>query len=63
MISCGFCQTVKNTIFKDQLGTPASVFIEHITITKLNVNYPNWLFQPFETLINVEMYTCENKIR
>ena len=58
MISCEFCH------FKDHLGTPASVFIEYIfTITKLNVNYPNWLFQPFETLIYVEMYTCEIKIR
>ena len=47
MISCEFCQTVQNTIFKDQLGTPASVFIEHICITKRNV----------------EMYTCEIKIR
>ena len=59
-----FCQTDKNAIFKDHLGTPASVFIEHTcTITKLNVNQPNWLFQPFETLINVEMYACEIKIR
>ena len=31
MISCEFCRTVKNTIFKDHLGTPASVFIEHIS--------------------------------
>ena len=39
MISCEFCKTVKNSIFKDHLGTYGSVFIEHIgTITKLNVN-------------------------
>ena len=37
MISCEFCETFKNTIFKDHLGTPASVFIEHIcTITNLD---------------------------
>ena len=39
MISSEFCKTVKNTIFNDQLGTPASVFIEHIcTITNFNLN-------------------------
>ena len=64
MISCEFCETVKNTVFTDHLGTPASVFIEHVcTIIKLCVNYPKWLFHPFETFINVEMYTSEIKIR
>ena len=29
---------------------------------KFNVSYPKWLFQSFETLINLEMYTCEIKI-
>ena len=64
MISCEFFETAKNTIFTDHLGTPASVFIEHICpITKLCVDLPKWLFHPFETIINVEMYTCEIKIR
>ena len=63
MLSCEFCETVNNTIFTDHLGTPASVFIEHIcNITKISVNLPKWFFQPFETLLKIEMYTCEIKI-
>ena len=63
MVSCEFYETVKNTIFTDRLEIPASVFIEHIcNITKLSVNQPKWLFQPFETLINIEMYTYKMKI-
>ena len=39
MFSSEFCKTVKNTIFNDHFGTPASVFIEHIyNITKFSVN-------------------------
>ena len=64
MLLCEFSETVKNTIFTDHLGTPASVFIEHIcSFTKVSANYPEWLFQPFETLKNIEVYTCEIKIR
>ena len=54
MLSCEFWETVKNTIFTEHLGTPASVFKEH--------HKTECLFQPFETLINIEMYTCEIKI-
>ena len=32
MLSSEFCETVKNTIFTDHLGTPASEFIEHAVI-------------------------------
>ena len=63
MVSCEFCGTVKNTIFTGHLGTHASVFIEHIcSITRLIVNQPKLLFQPFETLVNIEMYIYEIKI-
>ena len=47
------------------LETPDSVFMEHIcdyNIIKFNVNYPKCLFEPFETLIKIEMYICEIKI-
>ena len=63
MLSCEFCETLKNTIFIDHPETPASAFIERIyNITKLSVNQPKWLFQLFEALINIEMYTCKIKI-
>ena len=50
------------------LRPPDSAFIEHVcnyNIIKFNVNLSKWLFQPFETLINIlniEMYECEIKI-
>ena len=34
MVSCEFCEFVRNTSFTDHLGTPASVFIEHICISQ-----------------------------
>ena len=34
MVSCEFCEFVRNTIFTDHLETPASVFIEHICISQ-----------------------------
>ena len=46
---------------QEDLETPDSVFMEHFcnyNIIKFSVNWPKWLFQPFETLINMEMYTC-----
>ena len=43
---------------QEHLGTPDSVFIEHIcryNNLQCNVNQPRWLFEPFvETLINIE---------
>ena len=60
---CEFCETAKDTTFTDHLDTPGSVFIEHIcNITKLSVNQPKLLFQPFETVINIKMYVYETKI-
>ena len=50
---------------QEHLDTPDSVFMEHIcnyNIIKFKVSQPKWLFQPFETLINIEMYTCGIKI-
>ena len=50
---------------QEHLETPDSLFMEHIcnyNILKFNVNYPKRLLQPFETLIKIEMYTCEIKI-
>ena len=57
MFSCDFCETAKNNIFTDPPATPASVCTDDIT--KLSVNQPKCFFQPFEALINTEMYTCE----
>ena len=58
-----FAKLSRIAIFTDHFGIPASVFIEHINnITKFTVNLRKWLFPPFETLINIEMYTCEIKI-
>ena len=56
----------RTPFLQEGLETPDSVFMEHIcncNIIKLNVNYPKWLFEPFETLIKIEMYTFEIKIR
>ena len=56
-------ETVKSTIFTEHLESHAFVFMENIcNIIKPNVNQPKWLFQPFETPKNIEMYTCEIKI-
>ena len=44
------------TLFLQNTKSPASVFMGHIcNIIKLNVDKPKWLFQPFETPINIEM--------
>ena len=55
----------RTPLLQEHLETPDSVFMEHTcnyNIIKSDVNYPKWLFQPFETLIKIEMYTCEIKI-
>ena len=58
--SCEFCKTVKNTSFTEYFCIPDSVFTEHIwDILKHNVYLLEWILQPFETLVNIEMYTCE----
>ena len=55
----------RTPVLQEHLETPDSVFMEHISnynIIKFNFSQPKWLFQSFETLINIEMYTCEMKI-
>ena len=42
----------RTPFLQEHLETPDSVFMEHIcnyNIIKFNVNYPKWLFEPFET--------------
>ena len=42
----------RTPFLQEYLETPDSVFMEHIcnyNIIKFNVNYPKWLFEPFET--------------
>ena len=54
MLSCEFCETVKDTIFTEHLRIPALVFMKYIwqyflgNVIKLNVNWPEWLFQHSE---------------
>ena len=62
MLSCEFCETVKNTIFTEHLETPASIFMEQNLMFYIYGTELKWLFQPFETPIEIEMYTCEIKI-
>ena len=39
------------------------LYLLNISVISPNLVFsPKWLFQPFETLINIEMYTCEIKI-
>ena len=55
----------RTPFLQEHLETPDSVFMEHIcnyNIIKFNVTYPKWLFEPFETLIKIEMYTCKIRI-
>ena len=55
----------RTPFLQEHLVTPDSVFMEHVfnyIIIHFNVNCPKRLFQPFETLIKIEMYTCEIKI-
>ena len=54
----------RTPFLQEHLETPDSVFMEHIFNynIKLNVNYPKRLFEPFERLIKIEMYTCEIEI-
>ena len=56
----------RTPFLQEHLVTPDSVFMEHVfnyIIINFNVNCPKRLFQPFETLIKIEMYTCEIKIK
>ena len=52
-------------VLQEHLETPGSVFMEHICnydIIKFNVNYPKWLFEPFETkCIHVKLKLCERE--
>ena len=51
----------RTPFLQELLETPDSIFMEHICdydIIKFNVNYPKWLFEPFET----KCCTCEIKI-
>ena len=60
-----FAKLSRTPFLQEHLEAPDSVFMEHIcnyNIMNFNVNYPKWLFQPFEKLIKIEMYTCEIKI-
>ena len=54
----------RTPLLQEYLENLDSVFMEHIFNynIKLNVNYPKWLFELFERLIKIEMYTCEIKI-
>ena len=54
----------RTPLLQEHLETPDSVFMECICNynIKFNVNYPKRLFEPFETLIKIEIYTCEIKI-
>ena len=55
----------RTPFIQEHLQAPDSVFVKHICdykIIKFNVNYPKLLFEPFQTLIKIEMYTCETKI-
>ena len=54
----------KNTIFAKLLDTSNSAFMEHICNynIKFNVNYPKWLFEPFETKcihVKLKLRECE----
>ena len=59
MLSCEFCETVKNTIFTDHLGTPASVFLNMSVISQVLISQ----IGISNHLRHTEMYTYEIKIR
>ena len=55
---------VKKTIFAKLLDTSDSVFMEHICNynIKFSVNYPKWLFEPFERkciYVKLKLRECE----
>ena len=54
----------RTSFLQEHLETPDFVFMEHICDynIKFNVNKPNQLFQPFETLINIEMHHFKSKV-
>ena len=56
----------RTPFLQEHLETPDFVFMEHTcncNVITFNVNYPKRLFEPFETLIKIEMYTSEIKLR
>ena len=59
MLSCEFCETVKNIIFTDHLGNPASVFLNIPVISQVLISQISFS----NHLKHIEMYTCESKLR
>ena len=57
---------LRTPFLQEDLKTPDSVFMEHIcnyNIIKFNVNYPKWLFEPFETLEKLKYIHVKSKLR
>ena len=57
-----FVKLSKTSFLQTTLGL-LLLYLLNISVISPNLVFsPKWLFQPFETLINIEMYTCEIKI-